>query len=157
MRRTPSELSMNRPSGGIDLPRGARPEEPDRPWRGGAYPPAGPRMPPRRPPACGGRVPGGDGCSVTDDPRPTVLALPALNIGDLLVAVPALRALRRAHPDHRLVLATTAALAPLVDRVEVVDHLLPTAHPTAVPWTGPAPDVAVNLHGTGPQSHRVAL
>jgi ADP-heptose:LPS heptosyltransferase len=121
----------------------------------GTYvPPAGPRMPPRRPPACGARVPGGYGCSVTDDPRPTVLALRALNIGDLLVAVPALRALRRAHPDHRLVLATTATLAPLVDRVEVVDQLLPTADPTAVPWTGPAPDVAVNLHGTGPQSHR---
>jgi ADP-heptose:LPS heptosyltransferase len=99
-------------------------------------------------------VRGGYGCSVTDDPRPTVLALRALNIGDLLVAVPALRALRRAHPDHRLVLATTAALAPLVDRIEVVDQLLPTPDPTAVPWTGPAPDVAVNLHGTGPQSHR---
>ena len=33
-------------------------------------------------------------------------------------------------------------------------QLLPTPDPTAVPWTGPAPDVAVNLHGTGPQSHR---
>ena len=32
--------------------------------------------------------------------------------------------------------------------------LLPTPDPTAVPWSGRAPDVAVNLHGTGPQSHR---
>jgi ADP-heptose:LPS heptosyltransferase len=88
-----------------------------------------------------------------DDSRPTVLVLRALQIGDLLVAVPALRAVRRAHPEHRLVLATSAALAPIVERIGGVDLLLPTPDPTAVPWPGAAPDVAVNLHGTGPQSH----
>jgi ADP-heptose:LPS heptosyltransferase len=90
---------------------------------------------------------------VADDRRPTVLALRALQIGDLLVAVPALRALCRAHPEHRLVLATSAALAPLVERVGGVDLLLPTPDPTAVPWSD-RPEVVVNLHGTGPQSHR---
>lgn len=101
-----------------------------------------------------GRAGGGYGRCVDDPGRPTILVLRALAIGDLLVAVPALRALRRAYPDHRLVLATTPALAPLVGRTGGVDVLVPTPDPTAVPWSGPAPDVAVNLHGTGPQSHR---
>ncbi|HEX5813101.1 MAG TPA: glycosyltransferase family 9 protein, partial [Pseudonocardia sp.] len=105
-----------------------------------------------------GRTQGGYGVPVADDrhddSRPSVLVLRALQIGDLLVAVPALRAVRRAHPEYRLVLATSAALAPIVERIGGVDLLLPTPDPTAVPWPGAAPGVAVNLHGTGPQSHR---
>ncbi|NEA39801.1 glycosyltransferase family 9 protein, partial [Streptomyces sp. SID11385] len=43
-------------------------------------------------------------------PPATLLVLRALGLGDLLAGVPALRALRRAHPEHRLVLAAPAAL-----------------------------------------------
>jgi ADP-heptose:LPS heptosyltransferase len=100
-----------------------------------------------------GRGPGGYRCRVEPARDGVVLALRALQIGDLLVGVPALRALRRAYPTHRLVLATPAPLAPLVARIGGVDTLLPTPDPTAIAWTGAPPDVAVNLHGTGPQSH----
>ena len=37
--------------------------------------------------------------------RPLLVAYRALGLGDLLTGVPALRALRDAYPEHRLVLA----------------------------------------------------
>jgi ADP-heptose:LPS heptosyltransferase len=84
-----------------------------------------------------------------------VLLLRALGLGDFLTGVPAYRAVRRAFPGHRIVLAAPAALASLVPLTGAVDELLPAAELEAVPWSGPPPDVAIDLHGRGPASHRL--
>ncbi|MGA5194216.1 glycosyltransferase family 9 protein [Streptomyces exfoliatus] len=91
---------------------------------------------------------------------PTVLVLRALGLGDALTGLPALRALRRGLPGHRLVLAGPAALAPVVRATGAVDGLLITRAevrevPGALPWAGRPPDLAVDLHGRGPLSHRL--
>lgn len=86
--------------------------------------------------------------------RPRALVLRALGLGDLLTCVPALRGIRSALPDHELVLATAAVLRPLVELTGAVDAVLPThgLDPLTMPRRV---DVAVNLHGRGPQSHAV--
>lgn len=82
-----------------------------------------------------------------------MLVLRALGLGDLLTAVPALRALRSYYPGHRIVLAAPASLRELAMLSGTVDDLLPTATLGLLGWSPrPAPAVAVNLHGRGPQS-----
>ncbi len=84
-----------------------------------------------------------------------ILVLRALGVGDLATAVPVLRGLRAGLPDRELVLAAPAWLAPLADLVGAVDRVLPTDGLGRLAWPGPPPEVAVNLHGRGPQSHRM--
>jgi ADP-heptose:LPS heptosyltransferase len=86
---------------------------------------------------------------------PTVLVLRALGLGDLLTAVPALRGIRRALPRHRVVLATPAPLAPLALLSGAVDEVLDTRGLGPLAGRCASPTVAVDLHGRGPQSHRV--
>ncbi|WP_431944628.1 glycosyltransferase family 9 protein [Micromonospora marina] len=83
-----------------------------------------------------------------------ILVLRALGVGDLATAVPALRGLRAGLPGRELVLAAPGWLAPLAELTGAVDRVLPTAGPDRIAWTGPPPELAVNLHGRGPQSHR---
>ncbi|MBB4917240.1 glycosyltransferase family 9 protein [Streptosporangium saharense] len=94
--------------------------------------------------------------AASPETRPVVLVLRGLGLGDLLTAVPALRALRRAWPRHRIVLAAPTALAELARMTGAIDEVVDVRGPGPVPDLGVlgvlGVDVAVNLHGAGPQS-----
>jgi ADP-heptose:LPS heptosyltransferase len=84
-----------------------------------------------------------------------LVVLRALGLGDFLTGVPAYRGLRRAFPDHRIVLAAPPGLAGLATLTGAVHEVLPSAELAPLAWDREPPAVAVNLHGQGPQSHRV--
>jgi ADP-heptose:LPS heptosyltransferase len=88
-----------------------------------------------------------------------VVALRALGLGDLLTGVPALRAIADAFPDRPVLLACPAALAPLARLSGAADEVVPTAGLTRGPLSPRLhhATVAANLHGRGPESHRLLL
>jgi ADP-heptose:LPS heptosyltransferase len=100
----------------------------------------------------GGEALEGAGTHTVLDGKPELLVLRALKLGDLLVAVPALKALRRAFPEHRLRYAAQGWLSEALGLVGGYE-LLPT-HGLDEPLAMEpgVVDVAVNLHGSGPES-----
>jgi ADP-heptose:LPS heptosyltransferase len=86
-----------------------------------------------------------------------VVVLRALGLGDLLTVVPALRAVRRAHPSGHVTLLAPAALcallpARLVDEVRDTSFVHGLAADARLDDDLAGADLAVNLHGRGPQS-----
>ncbi len=84
-----------------------------------------------------------------------VLTLRAAGIGDLLTAVPALRALAQGHSRKELTVAAPDWLHPLVGlipgvtRAVGIDGLMPRQDLSAC--------LVFNMHGRGPQSHQALL
>jgi ADP-heptose:LPS heptosyltransferase len=91
----------------------------------------------------------------TNDGRATLVVLRALGLGDALTGIPALRGLRRGFPGHRLVLAAPATVGGWLHQLGIVDQVLTTAG--LEPVDLPTGQIAVNLHGRGPQSNRLLL
>ena len=85
----------------------------------------------------------------------TVVALRALGLGDLLTAVPALRSLARAFPCRRRILAGPAGLTALALHARVADAVHDTQPLEPLDPELDDADLAVNLHGKGPQSRRL--
>jgi ADP-heptose:LPS heptosyltransferase len=87
---------------------------------------------------------------------PDLAVLRALGLGDLLTAVPALRALAAAF-DGRRVLLGPVELAAIAEPLgfEVLDAHGTRTVPRSLPRAAAGAGLAVNLHGRGPQSHRV--
>ncbi len=86
-----------------------------------------------------------------------IVALRPLGLGDFLTGVPALRALRATFRADRLVLGAPRPLAPLAALTGAVDEVVHVEPLRPLPRKLRGADVAVDLHGRGPESHRVLL
>ena len=84
----------------------------------------------------------------------TVLVLRALGLGDTVTGIAALRGVRRAWPASRIVLAAPSRYGDWLRGLGLVNEVLDARGLARLDWRSGG-HVAVNLHGCGPQSHRV--
>jgi ADP-heptose:LPS heptosyltransferase len=89
--------------------------------------------------------------------RPLLVVLRPLGLGDFLTGVPAYRAIARAFPHHRRVLAAPDVFAPLLDLTGAFDAVCPTRPLEPLDPLLHDADIAVDLHGRGPASHTILL
>jgi ADP-heptose:LPS heptosyltransferase len=84
-----------------------------------------------------------------------VVMLRALGLGDFLTGLPAMRAIKRAYANYEVVLATTPRSVALAQHAGVADAVVPVNELAALPQQLRGCEIAFNLHGKGPQSHRL--
>lgn len=84
-----------------------------------------------------------------DERRRTLLVIRPTGLGDLLMSLPALRALRRAHPDAELVTTCPAPLVPLAHLAGVADRFV-----TEVPPDGGGAPASGGPTPLDPSRHR---
>jgi ADP-heptose:LPS heptosyltransferase len=89
--------------------------------------------------------------------RPRLVVLRPLGLGDFLTGVPAYRALAAAFPHHERLLAAPSGLSQLAKLEGSFHRLVPTRPLAPLDPELHGSDVAVDLHGRGPESHRVLL
>lgn len=87
--------------------------------------------------------------------RPVALVLRALGLGDFLTGLPAMQLIRRALPEHEIVLAAPEVFAPFVELLPAVDRLFPRGELQSLTDFGSPVDVGIDLHGKGPESRRL--
>ncbi len=87
-----------------------------------------------------------------------IVVLRALKLGDFLTGVAAYRALRRTFGQARIVLAAPRAFEALIDLLDgALDDVIDAQPLAPLRHEAHGAELGVNLHGRGPQSHRVLL